>query len=98
MHAYRYLLYWAMLEIRPLGSLRSVSWNPFYWRIQARRIKFAGDIAYWMHNLALYSSVNFEGFEEDLFWRDFEVLRSSYPEFELERYQKLFEERQSGSR
>ena len=77
-HAYRYLLYWAMLEIRPLGWLCwgwFRGWNPFYWRREGRRIRCAGAIADWLHNLALFSSLNFEGFSEEWFWRDFEWVR-----------------------
>jgi dTMP kinase len=99
-HAYRYLLYWATLEIRPLawlgqGGFRS--WNPFFWRREGRRVQFAGALANWLHNLAQYSSVDFARFNEDWFWKDFEHLRSRYPEFGLERYHNLFEERASAS-
>jgi hypothetical protein len=97
-HAYRYLLYWAMLDIRPLGWLRWSwfrAWNPSYWRQELRRIRCAGAIADWMHNLALYSSVNFQGFNEEWFWRDFESVRTRYPEFGLERYRNLFDQRVS---
>jgi hypothetical protein len=92
-HAYRYLLYWAMLEIRQLGWLcwgRFRAWNPFYWRREGRRIRCAGAIADWLHNLAFFSSVNFQGFNEEWFWRDFERVRTDYPEFGLERYRGLF--------
>jgi hypothetical protein len=89
-HAYHYLLYWAMLEIRPLAWLRW-GWNPLSWRRESRRIRCAGATADWLHNLALFSSMNFEGFNEEWFWRDFEWLRSQYPDFGLERYHNLFE-------
>jgi hypothetical protein len=90
--AYRYLLYWAMLEIRGLAWLCG-GWNPFGWRRARRRVRCAGAIADWLHNLALYSSVDFRGFNEEWFWRDFESIRSDYPEFGLERYRNLFDER-----
>jgi hypothetical protein len=92
--AYRYLLYWAMLEIRPLQWLSGRgwrSWNPFYWRREARRIQCAGAIADWLHNLALYSSLDFRGFNEEWFWRHFETARSAFSEFGLERYRDLFD-------
>jgi hypothetical protein len=97
-HAYRYLLYWAMLDIRPLGWLCwgwFRAWNPFYWIREGRRIRCSGAIADWLHNLALFSSLNFERFNEDWFWRDFESLKSRYPECGLERYRNLFEQRLS---
>ena len=104
-HAYRYLLYWAMLDIRPLAGLGERWfgwWNPFFWRKEVRRIRCAGAIANWLHNLALYSSVNFDGFNEHWFWRDFLALKKRYPEFGLQRYLSLFEQHlesdwQSGS-
>jgi hypothetical protein len=97
-NAYRYLLYWAMLDIRPLswscwGWFQA--WNPFYWRREGRRIRCAGAIANWLHNLALFSSLNFERFDEERFWQDFDSLRSRYPEFGLERYRDRFEQRLS---
>lgn len=93
-HAYRWLLYWAMLEVRPLqwmGSRGWRSWSPLYWRREARRVQYAGAVADWLHNLALYSSVNFQGFNEEWFWRDFEMAQFRFPEFGLEHYRELFE-------
>ena len=99
-HAYRYLLYWAMLEIRLLGGLGwgwLRAWNPFYWRQQGRRIRCAGAIADWLHNLALFSALNFQGFNEEWFWRELESFRALYPEFRLERYRTLFDQRVSAA-
>jgi len=96
--AYRYLLYWAMLEIRPLGWLNwgwYREWNPLYWRREGRRIRCAGAIADWLHNLALFSATDFEQFNEDWFWQGLESVKSQYPEFGLERYRNLFEQRLS---
>lgn len=93
--AYRYLLYWAMLDIRAvqwLGRRSWRAWSPLYWRRELRRVQYAGAVADWLHNLALYSSVNFQGFNEDWFWRDFETVRSRYSEFGLAHYQDLFEQ------
>ena len=94
-HAYRYLLYWAMLDIRPIASFGRAwqrSWNPFSWRRDARRIQYAGAIADWMHNLALYASLNFEKFDENMFWHDFESLRARYSDFGPERYRDRFDD------
>ncbi len=99
-HAYRYLLYWAMLDIRSLEGLGCGwfrAWNPFYWRREGRRIQCAGALADWLHNLALYSSVNFQGFNEEWFWRDFESVRARYAEFGLERYRHGFDRRVSAT-
>jgi hypothetical protein len=92
-HAYRWLLHWAMLDIRPLqwfGGRGWRSWNPLFWRRESRRVQYAGAVANWLHNLALYSSFDFEGFDEVCFWRDFESVRSRFPEFGLEHYRELF--------
>lgn len=91
--AYRYLVYWAMLDIRLICQDFDHTWNPFCWSRYARRIRCAGAIADWLHNLALFSSLNFRQFSEDVFWKDFELLRSRYPEFGLERYRDLFDKR-----
>lgn len=93
--AYRHLLYQATLEIRPLAWLSTNqwgSWNPLFWRREARRIQCAGAIADWLHNLALYSALNFQGFKEDWFWRDFERVNKQFPEFGLERYRAKFDQ------
>ena len=96
-NAYRYLLYQAMLEIRPIAWLRWFhGWrtlNPFHWRWQLRRIRYAGSLADWLHNLASFSSWNFERFDEDWFWRDYEYVTKKYPEFGATRYRELFERR-----
>ena len=68
--AYRLLLYHAMLDIGPIQWLPR-SWNPFRWRRQLRLHQRAGEIADWLHNLAQFSALDFEGFDEDWFWREF---------------------------
>jgi hypothetical protein len=92
--AYRRLLYCAMLQIRGLegfGWRRRDRRNPFYWRRQVRWVQYAGAIANWLHNLAHYSSVNFQGFNEEWFWRDFESLQTRYPEFKSEYFRTEFD-------
>ncbi len=93
-YAYRYLLYRAMLDIRPLqefGGRGWRAWNPIHWRREARRVRWAGALANWLHNLALYSAHDFRGFSEEWFWRDFESVRSRFPEYEMEMYLEEFE-------
>ncbi len=95
-NAYRYLLYWAMLDIRPIAwfSVRWWHlWNPLYWRRELRFIRKAGALADWLHNLAFFASSEFERFDEEWFWRDFESIQSRYPAFELSRYRAVFEGR-----
>ena len=94
-NAYRYLLYWALLEIRclswrPLKFFRML--NPLEWMKVIRRIHRAGDIADWLHNLAAFSSGDFEGFNEEWFWRGLDNLSKQHPDYELMQYKEIFEE------
>jgi hypothetical protein len=89
--AYRYLLYWAMLEIRPIAWPRLR--NPFRRPGEVRRIRRAGALADWLHNLALFSSLDFSRFDEEWFWKDGRSLEARYPGLDLERYNRLFQER-----
>lgn len=91
--AYRYVLYWAMLDIRPLAWYRFHWWNPFRWRWNIRRIRYAGDLADCLHNLAMFASVEFEGFQEDWFWKELESLESRFPEFSPSRFRSVFDRR-----
>lgn len=91
--AYRWLLFRAMLDIRPLkwlGSQGCRPSSPLESQGEARRVQFAGVMADWLHNLAAYSAVHFQGFDERWFWDDFESVRSRYPELGLEHYQEEF--------
>jgi hypothetical protein len=45
----------------------------------------------WMHNLALFSSLDFQWFSEERFWQDYDGVRSRSPEFGMERYRERFE-------
>ena len=74
--AYRNILYSAMLEMRvPIpagpgegGSTSSASqWS----RRQA--------LADCLHNLAMYSALEFEGFRENSFWGDYKRFENQYP-------------------
>jgi hypothetical protein len=88
-HAYRYMLYRAMLDIRPLAWLRLT--NLLCWGREIRRVRRLGALADWLHNLALFSSLNFERFDEDWFWQEALSLKQRHPEFDLEEYQRVFE-------
>jgi hypothetical protein len=91
-YAYRYMLYTATLEIRALsgaGFRLSRLIHPLTWRTIFRRIDQSATIADWMHNLALFSSLEFVGFEEDRFWHEYGRILPNYPE--LERYKNRFD-------
>ncbi len=88
--AYRHLLYWATLDIRP------VAWLPLHHRLlpfasgtERQQISRAGVLADWLHNLAVYSAWDFERFSEEWFWRDHETACRRHPE--LRRYRRIFD-------
>ena len=99
--AYRILLYCAMLDIRLvqwLGNRGWRAWSPVHWRREARQVRWAGAIADWLHNLAWCSAHDFQGFNEEWFWRDYETTQSRYPEFGMEHYREQFEQYASPTR
>lgn len=95
-YAYRWLLYWAMLDIRPLGWMGR-RWfqclNPVFWWRRASQIRCAGSIAEWLHNLALFSYMDFRRFDEDRFWKDYQWMLDRNPDCGLDRYRMEFERR-----
>ncbi|MFN0056542.1 MAG: hypothetical protein ACKV0T_30720 [Planctomycetales bacterium] len=99
-YAYRYLLYCAMLDIRPLAWLpyKGQWFNPFFWTRHIRRVRALGELADWLHNLAAFSQQDFAGFDERLFWDEFERLRARHPEFQKYRseFQNALAESQTG--
>ena len=65
--AYRYLLYHAMLDIRSIGWIEFTGLrilNPFFWQTTFQRMRRAGFIADWLHNLALFAALDFRDFDE----------------------------------
>ncbi len=93
-NAYRYLLYQAMLDIRPIAWQSSTflqRWNPLAWRWNDWRTRQAGLIADWLHNLALFSALDFVNFSEDEFWREWKVLSERNPDFRLQSYKERFD-------
>lgn len=91
--AYRWLLYTAMLDIRRL-QWAGLSWwsrcNPFVWRQISAQIRAAGYVAEGLHNLALFSALDFEHFEEARFWSDFQWILDRSPMMG-QRYRDEFE-------
>lgn len=82
--AYNYLLYSAMLEIRglqsvthPLPKWRLIS--PRYWSRELRFIRYCGALADALHNLAMFSSYDYDRFEEDTFWAEIDRIRTQFP-------------------
>ena len=55
---------------------------------ELRRVKA---LANCFHNLAAYSVRDFEGFEEAMFWREMEYVRSEFGDEAVERYRRIFD-------
>ncbi|QOV87315.1 hypothetical protein [Humisphaera borealis] len=93
-NAYRTLLYRAMLDMRslrwmPLGLLLRI--NPVAWRRDLIRIRRAGEIAEWLHNLAAFAARDFQSFDEDRFWQQFDDIEREHPEFLTTSYRAVFD-------
>ena len=92
--AYRYLLYWAMLDIRNKCQPRGKeSWNPLEWRRQYRQSRAAGAVADWLHNLALYATGDLANFDEEWFWREHESVRRRFSGIDFAHYRDAYERR-----
>ena len=91
--AYRYLIYYAMLDIRPLAWRKNLLEDHEEWNV----VRYAGNLADCLHNLALYSTLDFVHFDEEWFWKDFRRLEEKYPQFGLSRYRDRFENELSAS-
>ena len=92
--AYRYLLYYAMLDIRPIAWIRFSFLqvlNPFSWQHLKNRARMAGSVADCFHNLALFSALDFVRFDEDWFWRGME--NSRRPKIDVALYRARFEQK-----
>ncbi len=90
--AYRYLLYWAMVDIRNLCQSRGgVTLNPRKIWEQYQLSRQAGALADWLHNLAYYSQVHFQRFDEERFWREYEGFKSDFPQYRGD-YKELFDD------
>lgn len=97
--AYRHLIYVALLAIRNHCQSRSkASRNPLVWKRQYHASRIAGKLADWQHNLALYSSLDFAGFEEQHFWHEHKLICQSWPGAGFERYREIFDEYLQGKR
>lgn len=79
-YAYRYLIYQGTLCIRPIAHVGGEwweRWNIVYWIRHRKQICSAGQVANWLHNLALFSAIDFEGLMKTRFgqgWSGCEAL------------------------
>jgi hypothetical protein len=80
--AYRYVIYYAMLEIRvnvPCSAFGHVKWWSLgFWRRLLRRHQRNMALADCMHNLAQFSAEDFEHFNERQFWATYDRYEQRY--------------------
>ena len=87
-----------MLEIREAewsfmhGGKRLRLLSPGFWTREIRFARYCGAIGDALHNLALFASMDYEGFDEDWFWGEIERLKQKYPDL-AGGYRSLFEAR-----
>ncbi|WP_310396970.1 hypothetical protein [Hymenobacter sp.] len=84
--AYRGILYNFLLDIRTVPALL---------KDDARAItigKYAGPIAYQLHNLALASVNDFAGFDEALFWASIDAFKNRNPSIQITHFRLQFEQ------
>ena len=88
------MLYWALLDIRGIEWIIYRPWrllNPLILRRELRRASRAGAIADWLHNLAQHSSLDFDRFDEDRFWKGYE--RFVHKHGDPRKFREVFERR-----
>ena len=79
---YRELLRWAIIDMRMYSSWAySNSLLLMLRRQRSHRqiLRFLNAMNDWLHNVALYSVVDFTGFKEDQFWQEYQHFRNHYP-------------------
>lgn len=86
--AYRYLLYYFLVEIRTIPTPEQPH---FSWEQLEKRSYHAGAVAYTLHSLALASTSDFTGFDEEEFWARLTHFSAKNPVIELSHYRKVFD-------
>ncbi|MCI1187970.1 hypothetical protein MON38_11110 [Hymenobacter sp. DH14] len=83
--AYRGILYNFLLSIRSIPTTLNDD-------NQAMKLgKFAGPVAYQLHNLALASVNDFVGFDEAQFWSSMDIFNNNNPDTQLTYLRTQFE-------
>lgn len=90
-NAYRYLLYQFLLDIRTTPIFESAL--PSTWTDEQRddRLKYAGSVAYLLHNFALQAATDFVGFDEAGFWANIETYNQREPKGYLTHFRYVFD-------
>ena len=98
--AYRYLLYHAMLDIRPIGWMPITVLqllNPLGWKTFRQRIRRAGIVADWLHNLALFLLWTSSASMRNGSGESFKSSRRRHPDISVASYREIFERELSGT-
>ncbi|MBC8135623.1 MAG: hypothetical protein H8F28_07045 [Fibrella sp.] len=99
--AYRHLLYHAVISIRSCCAWASdtefAKWEAFFRFRGGRTAHRVHCMADAFHNVARYSALDFEGFDESKFWNQMAHGLGS-AEVDVEWYRNLFDEIVSGER
>ena len=82
-HAYRMVLYHAMLDLRAGGPsfspVETATLNAGEIDQIAEELRHAKLIAYWLHNLAQSSANDFSSFDEAAFWGQHQFFKEKSP-------------------
>jgi hypothetical protein len=82
--AYRSILYQFLLDVRNTPT-------PLHDEQAVRIGRYAGPVAYQLHNLALASVQDFVGFDEAAFWLSIDAFNSRNPSTDVSHYRRVFE-------
>ena len=91
--AYRLLISAVFLHVKwDLSCMYGrVSWSPWRLRHQYRNARRAAYRVATFHNLAIFSTWNFERFSEERFWREVDQFLHDFPESNWSNYRGMFE-------
>lgn len=97
--AYAFLLSAALLHLKwdLVRFWHGLGWWP-PWQLPGnlRRIKMAAHRAVAFHNLAIFLTLDMNGFSEDTFWREIEGFSRRFPEAGWANYRTMFERKLAG--
>ena len=99
-HAYRVLLYFAMLDMRAQWGINP--YRPSFLKTIlklgtiVRRFRYVVLLSDTMHNLAHFSALDFEHFDEDRFWKDYDLFVSRLASRPMWNYRSVFDDALAG--
>lgn len=90
-NAYRYLLYYFLIEIRTIPTpSQTIAHDSDALTLHSY---YAGAVAYQLHNFALVCANDFRGFDEGQFWAGIQHFSINNPKININHYQKVFDDR-----